>query len=281
MVEAVAGSARGARPHPLVIAHRGSSDALAEHTLAAYQQAIDEGADALECDARLTADGVLVCVHDRRIDRTSDGRGVVSAKTYNELSQRDYGSWKQDWPTDLDDEDPLPDPPLRGLLTVETLLELIVAAPRPVGLALETKHPVRYGGLVEDRVVAMLKRFGLAETADVGVADRGPQVRVMSFSQLALRRMRTLAPTVPTVLLMDRVPIRARAGYLPGGARIAGPGMHIIREYPGYVTKVHAAGAAVHVWTVDEPADVDLCIELGVDAMITNRPAAVLRRLGL
>ena len=56
-----------------VVAHRGSSDAVPEHTLHAYTRAIDEGADALECDVRLTRDGHLVCVHDRRIDRTSTG----------------------------------------------------------------------------------------------------------------------------------------------------------------------------------------------------------------
>ncbi|MCB0902106.1 MAG: glycerophosphodiester phosphodiesterase, partial [Actinobacteria bacterium] len=70
---------------PLVVAHRGSSKVHPEHTFAGYEQAIAEGADLLECDVRLTADGHLVCVHDRRIDRTSDGRGVVSAKTLDQL----------------------------------------------------------------------------------------------------------------------------------------------------------------------------------------------------
>ena len=61
-----------------VVAHRGSSDDAPEHTLSAYKRAIEDGADALECDVRLTKDGHLVCVHDRRIDRTSNGRGIVS-----------------------------------------------------------------------------------------------------------------------------------------------------------------------------------------------------------
>src|SRR4051794_21685949 len=61
-----------------VVAHRGSSDDAPEHTLSAYNRAIEDGADALECDVRLTRDGHLVCVHDRRIDRTSNGRGIVS-----------------------------------------------------------------------------------------------------------------------------------------------------------------------------------------------------------
>ena len=71
----------------LVVAHRGSSGDVAEHTLGAYETAVAEGADALECDVRLTRDGVLVCVHDRKVNRTSDGRGVVST-----LELADLGS---------------------------------------------------------------------------------------------------------------------------------------------------------------------------------------------
>ena len=74
-----------------MIAHRGSSKEHPEHTLAAYRKAIEQGADMLECDVRLTADGHLVCVHDRRIDRTSDGRGVVSAKTLTQSKRNDFG----------------------------------------------------------------------------------------------------------------------------------------------------------------------------------------------
>lgn len=254
----------------MVIAHRGSSDMLAEHTLAAYRKAIDEGADAVECDTRLTADGVLVCVHDRRIDRTSDGRGVVSAKTYAELNQRDFSSWKAS--EDLDEDQELR---AGGLLTLEALIKLVTQASRPVDLSIETKHPVRYGGLVEDKVVDLLRRYELVQPR-----SNASRVRLMSFSEIALRRLREQAPSVQTVLLMDRVPVRARSGWLPSGARIAGPGIHIIRAHPNYVSRVHSAGAAVHVWTVDDPSDIDLCIELGVDGIITNRPAAVLRRLG-
>lgn len=102
---------------------------------------------------------------------------------------------------------------------------------------------------------------------------------MMSFAESALRRMRTLAPNLDRVFLMDRVPVRCRAGWLPFGARYAGPGIEIIRRHPGYVRKVHEAGGKVHVWTVDEPEDVDLCLSLGVDGIITNRPAAVRDRV--
>jgi glycerophosphoryl diester phosphodiesterase len=79
---------------------------------------------------------------------------------------------------------------------------------------------------------------------------------------------------------MERVPLRLRDGSLPFGSHIAGPSIEIVRAHPGYVDRVHEQGGRVHVWTVDEPADVDLCRRLGVDAVITNRPQATLERLG-
>src|SRR5690349_9193418 len=83
----------GASPVPQVVAHRGASDDVPEHTFAAYRKAIDDGADALECDVRLTRDGHLVCVHDRRVDRTSDGRGPVSALELADLADLDFSAW--------------------------------------------------------------------------------------------------------------------------------------------------------------------------------------------
>lgn len=267
-------------PPPLVIAHRGASDDHAEHTVAAYQRAIDDGADGLECDVRLTADGVPVCMHDRRIDRTSGDRGVVSAKTYSELASLDYSSWKErggasgaydDDPDDLADDAP---PNTEGLLRLDGLIGMILAADRPIDLSIETKHPVRFGGLVEERVIAVLRRCNLL------AAESLTQVRMMSFSEVALRRVRALAPGLPTAFLMERVPVRCRTGWLPSGARIAGPSMQIVRAHPEYVARVHSAGSAVHVWVADQPEDVDLCLSLGVDAIITNRPRAVLERIG-
>src|SRR3954452_15793514 len=74
-----------------VVAHRGASEDEAEHTLAAYERALEDGADGLECDVRLTSDGVLVCVHDRRINRSSTGRGVVSTLELSEYADLDCG----------------------------------------------------------------------------------------------------------------------------------------------------------------------------------------------
>ncbi len=258
-----------------VVAHRGSSADAPEHTLVAYVRAIDEGADALECDVRLTADGHLVCVHDRRIDRTSDGQGVVSVMTLADLDRLDFGRWKADAIPALGDDPVFFDESARRVLTLETLLALVVDSEREVGLAIETKHPTRYAGLVEERTVEMLQRFGLARPR----SEVDSRVRIMSFSQLSMRRVRSLAPGLPTVFLMDRVPLRFRDGSLPFGARIAGPSIDIVRAHPRYVERAHRAGAQVHVWTVDQPEDVDLCLSLGVDAIISNRPGAVREQL--
>jgi glycerophosphoryl diester phosphodiesterase len=81
---------------PQVVAHRGSSTEKPEHTLGAYLRAIELGADALECDVRLTADNHLVCVHDRRVERTSNGRGAVSSLELAQLEKLDWASWDQD-----------------------------------------------------------------------------------------------------------------------------------------------------------------------------------------
>jgi len=247
-----------------VVAHRGASEDAPEHTLAAYRKAIEDGADALECDVRLTADGHLVCVHDRRINRTSNGRGAVSALELADLAALDFGSWKAGPHTD-----PYESPDREGsdrtsVLTLERLLRLVAEAPRPVGLAIETKHPTRWAGQVEERLLELLERHRPASP-----------VSVMSFSARSLQRIRAVAPQIPTVYLMQLLLPRHRDGRLPQGAEVAGPSMRILRARPEYVERAHRAGHRVHVWTVDEPEDVRLCAELGVDALITNRPQQV------
>ncbi|MFG2121661.1 glycerophosphodiester phosphodiesterase [Streptomyces sp. NPDC048710] len=268
--------------HPIqVVAHRGASEDAPEHTLAAYKKAIEDGADALECDVRLTADGHLVCVHDRRVNRTSNGRGAVSALELADLAALDFGSRKTREAWRGRDEEPdwehrPEDPADTSVLTLERLLELVADSGRRVELAIETKHPTRWAGQVEERLLLLLKRFGL----DAPASAAESQVRVMSFSARSLHRVRAAAPTLPTVYLVQFLSPRLRDGRLPAGVRIAGPSIRIVRNHPAYVERLKRAGHQVHVWTVNEPEDVDLCVELGIDAIITNRPRAVLRRLG-
>ncbi|GAA0278649.1 glycerophosphodiester phosphodiesterase [Cryptosporangium japonicum] len=271
---------------PLVVAHRGSSYLLAEHTLAAYEKALAEGADGLECDVRLTRDGHLVCVHDRRLERTSNGRGAVSDRSLQDLHSLDFGGWKIDLPDSADAlvtydrsylDDKIRDAE-RRVLTFDRLLELFVDSGRQVQLYVETKHPTRWGGLVEQRVVASLRRFGLVpQRRSPDVADS--TVVVMSFSPMAVRRLRELAPTLPAVMLFDGIPRLYREGTLPFGATIAGPGLHVLRSKPRFAERIHDAGNQLYVWTVDEPDDIKFVVELGADMIATNRPADLLSHL--
>ncbi|MEU6619191.1 glycerophosphodiester phosphodiesterase [Streptomyces litmocidini] len=257
-----------------VVAHRGASEDAPEHTLAAYVKAIEDGADALECDVRLTADGHLVCVHDRRVDRTSNGRGAVSALELADLTALDFGTWKG-----RDDSGEIPDwrdPGYTSVLTLERLLELVSDAGRRVELAIETKHPTRWRGQVEEKLLQLLKRFGL----DAPASPAESPVRVMSFSARSLYRIAAAAPTLPTVSLAQFVSPRLRDGRLPAGARIAGPSIRIVRHHPAVILRLQKAGHQVHVWTVDDAEDVELCERLGVDAIITNRPKQVIAQLG-
>jgi glycerophosphoryl diester phosphodiesterase len=259
---------------PSVVAHRGASEVSPEHTLAAYVRAVEAGADGLECDVRLTADGHLVCVHDRRIDRTSNGRGVLSTMSLQELDSLDWGSWKNPW-AELDDEAELPDPDLMKVLTLEKLLATVRDAGRPLELAIETKHPTRYAGLVERRLMELLDRFGWAHPK---VGSESP-VRVMSFSWLSLRRMRVMAPGLRTVLLMERVPLRFRDGSLPTGVSSAGPSLEIVTAHPEYVDRAHKHGHQVHVWTVNSEQDIRHCRDLGVDVLISDHPELAVQTL--
>ena len=277
-------TAEASRPsyRPLVVAHRGASGDVAEHTLAAYELAVREGADALECDVRLTRDGVLVCVHDRKIDRVSSGRGVVSTLELQELSELDFASWKNRrrdplleaaWDeADLDLE-------RSSVLTLDRLLQLAVDSTTPDGapvqVHVETKHPTRYGGLVERALLATLERYRLATPVSATVS----RVTVMSYAPTSLRRVRAMAPTLPLVLLMDRVPVRYRDGGFPPHVRTVGVALNAIKSSPRFVDRAHARGCRVHCFTADDPRDIEYLFALGVDAVISNHPSRVLRLL--
>lgn len=264
---------------PQVVAHRGDSQSEPEHTLAAYRRALEVGADGLECDVRLTADGHLVCVHDRRVDRTSSGTGLVSTLELTQLEGLDWGSWRQPSPGQGSGAAEVPEAVESGdrsrLLTLRRLLCLVADSPG-AQLAIETKHPTRYGGLVERRLVELLARFGWARPDLTGP---GP-VRVMSFSFLALRRMWQLAPGLPLVYLATRMQPLLREGVLPRGVTAVGIRIDVLRARPDLPHRLHERGHQVHVWTVDDPVDVRRCLQAGVEAIITNRPRPVLHQLG-
>jgi len=266
-----AGPAGGAAWAPRVVAHRGASAEVAEHTLGAYTAALDAGADGLECDVRLTSDGHLVCVHDRSLRRVAGTRNLVSTMDLAELDELDFASWKNPW-AGFDDEAPERDEDGNRVLTLRKLLETVADYDRRVEVAIETKHPTRYGGLVEKRLADMLREFGWHRP--------GSPVRVMSFSFTALQRMERLAPGVQLVQLVDRAQYWSMLRRVVGRDWILGPGIDLLTEHPRTARRIMGSGREVHVYVVNTPAQLARCRELGVHAVITDRPKEVLGALG-
>lgn len=243
---------------PAVVAHRGASAEAPEHTLAAYELALNQGADGLECDVRLTADHELVCIHDRTVDRTSDGTGIVSEMTLAQLRELDFGSWH-------------PSGTPATVLTLAELLTLTLDWRRPVRLFIETKHPVRFGSLVEQRLLAELHNFSVATPPS---ADHSRAV-VISFSSAGVWRIRRHAPILPTILLGETARVLGGSAATAVGATGIGPSVETLRMHPDLVDKAAAAGRVTYCWTVEDIADVQLCADLGVRWIATNHPQKV------
>lgn len=243
-----------ARP-PLVIAHRGASAERAEHTLGAYELALAQGADGVECDVRLTRDGHLVCIHDATLDRTAGSPGRVSAMTLEELRTHDFGAWKGEVS--------------RGASILEFAILLDLLADHPGrALFVETKHPVRTAGAVERELARVL--------TERGFVDRSV---MMSFSVGAVRRTRRLVPALRTVMLREPHHVFHDSAVGLVGATMAGPSIRAVRRRPERVSGWTRRGFGAFCWTVDAPEDVALCRDLGLTAIGTNRPARTLNLL--
>ncbi|PTT62562.1 glycerophosphodiester phosphodiesterase [Arthrobacter sp. HMWF013] len=289
-------SDEAAKNRPLVFAHRGASAAFAEHTRAAYLQAIADGADGVECDIHLTRDQYPVLLHDANLDRTSDGTGPVADRTLAELRLLDFSSWKG-----------VRIPEKYGarseqLLTLPDLLNILRAAGRPIGLAIELKHPSPYQLKLEDRVLQVLRSQGWdAKTSTV----ENIQVTFMSFSPDSVKHLLRSVPSRFICQLVDDIDvdeIRDELGLGPltgtavanvmkaaqlEGERIlddcevllAGPGIIYVREHARTVQRWLESGRRFRVWTVDTERDVALCQGLGIQEITTNKPAQVLAQL--
>ena len=222
-----------------IYAHRGASHDFPEMTMAAYEAAVKQGADGFECDLRLTQDGVAVLWHDADLKRRADSDAVVSESKYSKL-KRIY-----------------PD-----ILTLDEFLDFGITEKK--SLLLETKHPVPSRTAIEDKVVAKI----ISEGKRIKKADIS--VNIMSFSWFAIERVKQLDENIErTYLLHDQTPWFS-ARY--SSAQSLGPGISLLRNKPALAKRVKETGRKLNVWTVDDPSDIKLCQQLGVDILITNRP---------
>ncbi len=263
-------AAVAAAPAPDVanVAHRGSSGAAPENTLAAVRLAIAHRADVVENDIQRTSDGELVIVHDTTLTRTTDVEEVFPSRapwnvrdfTLAEIKQLDAGSWFG--------------PEFVGE-RVPTLAEWVDAVGQSAGMLLEPKAPELYPGIEQDldKELRSLPVFERALKAD--------RVVVQSFNHAWLRAYGDLAPDVPVGLLYGSRPTEGDMEAAATWADQVNPALGAIDE--ATVDTVQASGMEIHVWTVNGGADMRRAVRWGVDGIITNYPQVLddnLRRGG-
>ena len=264
----------------LVIAHRGASGGAPEHTLAAYDRALEIGADFIEQDLQMTSDGVLVAMHDEKLDRTARGpdcRGLVADRTYSAIADCDVGSWFND---------AYPDrarPEFAGLRIprLDDLFERYAGA----NYYVETKQPESAPGM-EAALVGLIHEHELRPAplddwrqVERGVRLPGGHVVVQSFSEASLRKVQELDPAIPRIQLIRKrkrsASIREKLAGIAFYAQGIGPERRSVDER--LVNAARAHRLHVHPYTVNDAPEMGELIRIGVAGMFTNEPETLLR----
>ena len=235
------------RSKPYVMAHRGNRVACPENTLASFRRAVEDGADILETDLYVSADGAFVCIHDPTLDRTTDGKGPVEDRTLAELKALSASCGRPEFASER----------------IPTLADVAALLPPDRGLALELKS---------DRFLdpEVGRRLG-EELALLGVLGRS---FVLSFSRARLDATRLGAPALPSgwITLKEARPAR--------GVELLGPFWPLLLVNPLYVAVAHARGQAVAPLDPTPGGRLWLYRLLGCDAVLTDDPEATIRQLG-
>lgn len=234
------------RTKPYIMAHRGNRTLCPENTLAAFRQALSEGADLLETDLHLSADGVFMCIHDATVDRTTDGHGAVAEMTLTELKQLSAAYGRPGFAAER----------------IPTLAELAAILPPDIGIALELKTDRFLEPAVCRQLADALTSLGIRK-----------QAAVLSFSLPRLQAVAAVAPDIPTgwITLKSAIPIRE--------VQLLGPFFPLLLLNPLYVWIAHRRGQVV--CPLDPAPDKRLWLYrlLRCDAILTDNPGATRRAL--
>jgi glycerophosphoryl diester phosphodiesterase len=249
----------------LNIGHRGASAYAPEHTFAAYDLALEQGADYIEIDLQMTADGVLVALHDKTLNRTADApegvperycRGLVSKKTLEQIKMCDAGSW---FDPEYSDQ------------RIPTLDEIFERYGTSVNYYIETKNPDAAPGM-EAELVRLLEKHGLIPEEGPAEAESW-QVLIQSFSAESLMKIHELAPTLPLIQLYWAGTSKSIQRDLDAvSAYAVGIGPYKKDVDAALVEAAHEHCLAVHPYTVNTVEEMEDLISLGVDGMFTNNP---------
>ncbi len=242
-------------PHPIIFAHRGASAHAPENTIPSFELALVQGADAIELDAKLTADGQIVVLHDATVDRTTEGAGRLAQKNLADLRSLDAGSFFSEQ--------------FRGV-QIPTLEEVFEAVGKRIFINVElTNYAAPRDALVE-KVCTLVKKHALEKS-----------VIFSSFLPSNLRQAERFLPEVPRGLL-------ALGGWMGTWARSFGFSFGEYAALHPYLTdvnaqqvsRVHRLKRRIHVWTVNQPEDIERLNAWGVDGIFTDDPQLALQKIG-
>lgn len=241
----------------LILGHRGASSYAPDNTRVAFKLAMQMGADGVETDVHLTADGIPVIQHNYDIDRNSDGHGDVEKMTLEELRKYDFGSWKGEQ--------------FKGekIMTLDEFLALAKELNMKF-IDIELKFPEKKPSDIVEKTIELVKKHELTE-----------RVMISSFDHELLIQTQQLCPEIITGALYDENEVKMdnikdliahQVEYVDSlGCDFANPHFSYLLD-PDLVTNFTEKGIGVCVWTVDKPYVIHTCMERGVKAIVSNRP---------
>jgi glycerophosphoryl diester phosphodiesterase len=226
---------------PYVMAHRGNQVKFPENTISAFRQAVYDGADIIETDLHMTSDGHFVCIHDDKVDRTTDGRGLVAEMTLSDLRTHNAANLRPDLEPEY----------------VPTLEEFANLIPPDVGLALELKSDIFLDADIAAGLVRQLDHLGVSQRSIV-----------LSFSFERLEAVRTASPNIAQGWITLTKP------WPRTGVEMLGPLWVLLYINPFYVRRAHRFGQLVCPLDPTPEARLGTYLRLGVDAVLSDNPAA-------
>ena len=241
-------------PSPVIVAHRGDEAYAPENTLSAFKQAAEKGADAIEFDVKLTADGQVIVLHDQTVDRTTNGTGNAAKISLAALRDLDAGV---QFPGKFPGE------------KIPTLDEVFESVGKRIYMNIELKNYSTPFDMLVPKVTQIVKNHGMQE-----------RVLFSSFFAWNLKKARLLLPEVSRGLLTIPGVIGFWGRTFGWHGDYAALHPHVTDVNTDLVNRIHTAGKRVNAWTVTTEKDIRRMIGLGVDGIITNDPALALRLLG-
>lgn len=249
----------------LIIGHRGASAVAPENTMAAFREAIAVGANGIEFDVRLTRDGIPVVIHDSTLQRTGGRPHRVADLAWSELKTIDVGSWfarKKNLPPGSFAQETVP--------SLRELFELFQSNDLVLCLEMKCDSASERAPLAE-ACCRLIDEFGFKERVIVECFEL-PALAIINHIDTKIKTAALFEPSISTPSVMFDRSMIAQATAV--GASYLALHHRLARE--GLLHKAKQASLQVAVWTVDDPAWVARAESIGIDALITNDPAAML-----